>query len=104
MNFLTIAQACAAGFLASLIVLDLLRWCIGEAWPEQRSGLQLERRLLPWALAIAAGPGLMWDATAAYRRREAGTAYDLAAILVVMLLWSASYGLCLIAALRFLAG
>lgn len=87
-----------AGFLGSLVMLEVLRSLLKERWPQQVEGLQLELRPLPWLLALAAGPALFWDATAAYRRREAGTVGDLLAIALVLTVWSMSYGM----ALRFL--
>lgn len=81
-----------AGFLMSLLMLDLLRFLLRERWPQQVEGLQLELRPLPWLLALLAGPALFWDATEAYRKRRAGTVTDLAAIAIVLLVWSISYG------------
>lgn len=93
MNVTSLLVQALAGFLVSLMMLEMLRFMLKERWPQQVDGLQLELRPLPWLLALAAGPALFWDATAAYRRREAGTAVDLLAIVLVLSIWSASYGM-----------
>lgn len=81
------------GFLVSLVMLEMLRFMLKGRWPQQVEGLQLELRPMPWLLALVAGPALFWDATVAYRRRETGTAVDLLAIVLVLAVWSTSYGM-----------
>lgn len=95
MNVIEVANAGLAGFLLSLILLDGMRRLAGRHWPVQGEGLQFERRLLPWLIALIAGPALLWDQSRPYRRRRRGTAADLALLLVLIGVWSASYGISL---------
>lgn len=92
MNVLNLAQATLFGFLCSMIVLEVLSRLFKRHWPAQAPGLQLERRLLPWVLAVLAGPALFFDATAGYRRMRAGTVADCVAVWMLLAVWSASYG------------
>ena len=95
MNFLMLLNWTLAGFLVSLVLATALRALMAERWPVQNAGFRIERRAAPWLLAFAAGPALFFDATARYRRREAGTKGDLAIVLLLLGIWSLSYGLCL---------
>jgi hypothetical protein len=95
MNVLDIANAGLAGFLVSMMILDCLRPVIGARWPVQAEGLQFERRLLPWALAVITGPALLWDQSKPYRTRRAGTLADVAVLMPLVAVWSASYGVTL---------
>lgn len=92
MNVLNLANVGLAGFLVSLMVLEGLRPLIGGNWPVQDEGLQFERRLAPWVLALVAGPALLWDQTAVYRKRQAGHAADLVLLALILAVWSACYG------------
>ncbi len=94
MNWIELAEDAIGGFLVSLVMVEVLRRAVGFRWPEQQAGFQLERRLMPWLLTLAAGPALLWDATAPYRRREVGGPADLLAVGFVLAIWSGSYGHC----------
>nr|WP_316654243.1 hypothetical protein [uncultured Gellertiella sp.] len=95
MNIVHLAEAALAGFLVSLLVCDMARPLVGAQWPQQREGLQWEKRILPWILALAAGPALLWDASRPFRLRKTGTALDLVALALIFTVWSACYGLSL---------
>ncbi len=100
MNVITLANAGLSGFLVSLLVLECLRPIVGAHWPEQRQGLQMENRVLPWAIAVLAGPALLWDQSRAYRSRRVGSLADLGVIVVLIAVWSASYGVSLSLVMR----
>lgn len=93
MNVANLAEAALEGFLISLFILEISRALVGDHWPVQVEGFQIERRILPWVLAIVAGPALIWDAGKPFRQRERGTWADCAAALVIFAAWSLSYGL-----------
>lgn len=94
MNPIHVLEYAVGGFLVSLVVADLLRWGVGFRWPQQQAGFQIELRVLPWILTLAAGPALLWDAIGPFRRREAGGPADLAIGVFVLAIWSGSYGMC----------
>ena len=100
MNVLNLAQSTLAGFLCSMIVLELLAITLKRKWPAQQPGFQLEMRLLPWLLALLAGPALFFDATARYRRMRAGSLADCVTVWGLLAVWSASYGLVLTMVVR----
>lgn len=92
MNVVEIANAGLAGFLISLLVLDIIRPLVGEHWPLQVEGFRLERRLLPWLIAIVAGPAVLWDRSRSYRSGQAGSFSDAVLLMMLVAVWSASYG------------
>lgn len=87
-----LVNAGLAGFLVSLVLLECLRALVGVRWPVQADGFQVERRLLPWLIALLAGPALLWERSLPYRRRTAGSLGDLAMLMGLVAIWSASYG------------
>lgn len=95
MNWIDLAVNAVAGFLVSLLVADGLRFGFGLSWPQQAAGLRFEKRPLPWLLALAAGPALLYDSALAHRRQGRASGWDLAAAGLVVALWSMSYGQCL---------
>lgn len=100
MNIVALVNAALAGFLVSLLFLEGLRPLVGVRWPVQSDGLQVERRLLPWIIALLAGPALLWDRSLPYRQRNAGRPGDVVVLVALVAVWSASYG----ASLRWLLG
>lgn len=95
MNIVEIANAGLAGFLMSLLVLHMIRPLVGEHWPAQAEGFRLERRILPWLIAIMAGPAVLWDRSRPYRSGQAGSFGDLVLLMALVVVWSASYGISL---------
>lgn len=92
MNVANLVQAGLLGFLCSLVLLEVLARLVGRRWPVQSAGFQLEFRLLPWVLAVLAGPALFFEATAPYRRMRAGQRLDGLLVWALLAVWSASYG------------
>lgn len=102
MNIIALTNAGLAGFLVSLMMLECLRPVFGTAWPVQPQGLQFERRLAPWLLALLAGPALLWDQLRVCRLRKALSPADCGLVAVLIAVWSASYGVSLAWAVRAL--
>lgn len=102
MNLMDLAAHALMGFLVSLMIADMLRLSLGFHWPVQQPGLKLELRPLPWLLTLVAGPALLYDAAAGWIRGGQARATDMIAAAFVLVLWSGSYGQCVVTLARYL--
>ncbi len=102
MNWMALAVDGVAGFLVSLVVAAILRRGLGYRWPVQEAGFRIETRVLPWLLTLAAGPALLYDATADQQRQGLARPLDLLAAGFVLVIWSGSYGHCVASIARLL--
>ena len=80
------------GLAMPLAMLDGFRAVAGESIPRQSTGLQLERRLLVWTLAILLGPGLFVDRMLSAWRDGELSPIDQMNAFVIALGWSSIYG------------
>jgi hypothetical protein len=91
-----------AGLAVPLAILDATRTVLADRLPVQAEGLQFERRLLPWLLAVFAGPALLFDKVAeGWREGSLGKA-DIASGAVITLGWAMIYGFVLLKAMHFI--
>jgi hypothetical protein len=88
--------ALIVGLAVPLAIVDGTRYLAGGYLPAQRPGLQLEMRLIPWLLALFAGPGLLIDRLAEAWREDTISNNDLAIGVFIVLGWAWIYGFVLL--------
>jgi hypothetical protein len=91
-----------AGLAVPLAILDAARTVLADRLPVQAEGLQLERRLTPWLLAIFAGPALLFDKVAEGWREGTFSRTDILSGAVITLGWAMIYGFLLLKAMHFI--
>lgn len=91
-----------AGLAVPLAILDAVRTVLADRLPVQAGGLQLERRLMPWLLAVFAGPALLFDKVAEGWREGTFSRADIASGVFITLGWAMIYGFVLLRAIQFL--
>jgi hypothetical protein len=92
-----------AGLAVPLAILDAARTVLADRLPVQTEGLQFERRLMPWLLAVLAGPALLFDKVAEGWREGALSGADIVSGAAITLGWAMIYGFILLQAVH-LAG
>jgi len=90
------------GLAVPLAVLDAMRTMLDGELPSQGDGLQLELRLMPWLLALVAGPALLFDRVAESWRSGLLQRAELAAGIVIIAGWATIYGFLLLKAARLI--
>jgi hypothetical protein len=90
-----------AGLAVPLAILDAARTVLADRLPVQAEGLQFERRLMPWLLAIFAGPALLFDKVAEGWREGTLSRADIVSGAVITLGWAMIYGFVLLQAVHF---
>lgn len=92
-----------AGLAVPLAILDAARTILDERLPVQGAGLQFERRLAPWLLALFAGPALLFDRIAEGWKERAISTGDVAFGAFITIGWAMIYGFVLLKAAQILA-
>ncbi|MGR6430826.1 hypothetical protein ACU5AY_07890 [Rhizobium sp. PAMB 3174] len=93
MNFAGFAMAAALGFVLSIALMDITRHHLAARWPVQRQeGFRIERRLLPWMLALVAGPAILWEQARRFQGKGWEYGIELAVLYALTALWSLCYG------------
>jgi hypothetical protein len=92
-----------AGLAVPLAILDAARTILDGRLPVQVDGLQFEGRLLPWLLAVLAGPALLFDRVAEGWREGRMSVNDIAFGAFITLGWAAIYGFILLKMVEFIA-
>jgi len=80
------------GLALPLILLDGLRALVGSRMPIQNDGFQVETRLLPWLLAVIAGPGLLIEKLIEGWKAHSLGAGDLPVGAFIAFSWATIYG------------
>ncbi|MFM2282126.1 MAG: hypothetical protein RLZZ444_4357 [Pseudomonadota bacterium] len=88
------------GFAVPLAIADLAKALLDQRLPVQNSGIQLERRLVVWFLALVAGPGFLVDRLAEAWREGEASRLDLACGVIVAFGWAWIYGLVVLGFVR----
>lgn len=88
------------GLAVPLAILDAARTML-EGLPEQGQGFQIERRWMPWLLALLAGPALLFDRVAEGWREGAFGRSDIVSGIVITAGWATIYGYLLLKAVHF---
>jgi hypothetical protein len=88
------------GLAVPLAVLDALRTMLDGELPSQGDGLQLELRVMPWLLAVVAGPALLFDRVAEGWRTGVMVRGELMAGIFITAGWATLYGFVLLKAAR----
>lgn len=91
-----------AGLAVPLAILDAARTMFDGQLPVQADGLQLERRLMPWLLAVLAGPALLFDRVAEGWREGTLSKADIASGAFITLGWAMIYGFIVLRAVHLL--
>ena len=92
-----------AGLAVPLAILDAARIILEDRLPVQDNGLQFERRLTPWLLALIAGPALLFDRVAEGWREKSMSAADIVCGVFITAGWAAIYGFVFLKFVQFLA-
>jgi hypothetical protein len=91
-----------AGLAVPLAILDAARAVLDERLPVQGDGLQFERRLTPWLLALFAGPALLFDRVATGWREGALSRADISSGIFITIGWAMIYGFVLLKSVQYL--
>jgi hypothetical protein len=90
------------GLAVPLAILDAARTILEDRLPVQAEGFQIERRLMPWLLAVIAGPALLFDRVAEGWREGSLSRSDILSGAVITLGWAMIYGFVVLKAVQFL--
>lgn len=91
-----------AGLTVPLAILDAVRTTLDGRLPAQEQGFQIERRLMPWLLALFAGPALLFDRVAEGWKEGALSRADIASGAFITAGWAFVYGFVLLKIVHYL--
>jgi hypothetical protein len=86
------------GLAVPLAILDVARSLLEGELPRQADGFHLERRVMPWVLALLAGPALLFDRVAEGWREKSYSNSDIAIGIFLTAGWASIYGFVLLKA------
>jgi hypothetical protein len=93
-----------AGFAVPLAIVDLVKALTEGHLPVQEGGARFERRMLPWFLALVAGPGLLVDRLAELWHLKSIGAGDLVSGTLIAFGWAFIYGFVFLQLARAVGG